>query len=538
MTQSTNHFDEMTCLMYLEGQLERSRALELSAHADSCMECRTLLHLLERESKFLTQVLLEENESVPARLLSPPEREKTSWGWIVTFGLAAAGAYTVWTGIEQLQQQLGQAGFGEGNLLTMLFFGGVFWKGWSTMTNFIEILAISTLGLLAFGLLRRSWRRWTTLALVMSALLLALGIPQPAAAAEVKKVQSYVLPKGETIKNDLMIFGSSARIEGTVDGDLITFGRTLTVNGHVTGDIIAFAQYLNINGQVDGNIRGFANTASLKGTVAKNVTIFTQNLDVDSAVKVGGGLTGFIGDGTIDGHVGRDLMAFGGRITLNGTIGGTATFHCERLSITSSAEVNGKSHYRGMRQPEVEANAKLASPLEIEIVKRTPDYAKPRYWLHQALHWGAAFVFGLLLILLIPGFFGRVVTISREYIFAFLLGFATFFGVPILAIIACITVVGLGVAISGALLWLVALYAAQTFVSVWVGEMLMKPESGGSKSQGAMIGRLALGLFILRIAFIIPYAGFWIKVAVIWWGLGALALTLFRKNQAAPLAAA
>jgi cytoskeletal protein CcmA (bactofilin family) len=538
MNESTNHFDEMTCLMYLEGQLDRSRALELSAHADSCMECRTLLRLLERESKFLTQVLLEENESVPARLLSPPEREKTSWGWIVTFGLAAAGAYTVWTGIEQLQQQLGQAGFGEGNLLTMLFFGGVFWKGWGTMTNFIEILAISTLGMVAFGLLRRSWRRWTTLALVMSALLLALGIPQPAAAAEVKKVQSYVLPKGETIKNDLMVFGNSARIEGTVDGDLITFGHTLTVNGHVTGDVISFAQYLNINGQVDGNIRGFANTANLKGTVAKNVTIFVQNLDVDSAVKVGGGLTAFTGDGAIDGHVGRDLMVFGGRIALNGSVGGNATLHCDRLNISSSAEIIGKASYKGSRQPEVDPAAKLASPLAIEILKHTPDYAKPRYWLHQALHWGAAFLFGLLLILLMPRFFGHVVATSREYLFAPLLGFATLVGVPILAIIACITVVGLGVGIASVLLWLVALYASQTFVSVWVGEMLMKPEGGSPSTAGGMIGRLAIGLVILRIAFIVPYVGFWIKCVVILWGLGALALALFRKNQTEPLAAA
>ncbi len=535
MTQSTNHFDEMTCLMYLEGQLERSRALELSAHADSCLECRTLLRLLERESKFLTQVLLEENESVPARLLSPPAREKTSWGWIVTFGLAAAGAYTVWTGIEQVQQQLGQAGFGEGNLLTMLFFGGVFWKGWSTMTNFIEILAISTLGILAFGLLRRSWRRWTTLALVMSALLLALGLPQPAGAAEVKKVQSYVLPKGETVKNDLMIFGATARIDGTVEGDLITFGQKLTVNGHVTGDVISFAQSLAINGQVDGNIRGFASMASLKGTVAKNVTAFVQNLDVDSAVRIGGGLTVFTGDATLDGHVGRDLMVFGARVTLSSAVAGNATLHCERLVITSSAEIDGKAHYKGTRQPEVEAGARLASPLEIEIVKRTPDYAKPRYWLHQALAWGAAFLFGLLIILLMPRFFGHVIVTTREYLFAPLLGFATLVGVPILAVIACVTVVGLGVGIAGVLLWVVALYAAQTFVSVWVGETLMKPEGGGSSGATGMIGRLALGLIILRIAFLVPYVGGWIKFGVLIWGLGALALALFRKNRAEPV---
>ena len=44
------HFDEMACLLYLEGQLEPSRAREMTLHLSECAECRTLLHALERES--------------------------------------------------------------------------------------------------------------------------------------------------------------------------------------------------------------------------------------------------------------------------------------------------------------------------------------------------------------------------------------------------------------------------------------------------------------------------------------------------------
>jgi cytoskeletal protein CcmA (bactofilin family) len=533
MAHSENHFDEMTCLMYLEGQLDRSRALELSAHADSCAECRALLRVLERESKHLAQALLEENEAIPARLLAPPSRQHTPWGWIVSFGLAAAGAYTVWTGVEQVQQQLGQAGFGEGNLLTMLLFGGVFWKGWGTMANFIEILAITTLGILAIGLLHRSWRRWTTLALVMSALLVALGLPQAAGAAEVKKVQFYVLAKDETIKNDLMVFGATARIDGTVDGDVISFGQKLTINGHVTGDVIGFAQSISINGQVDGNIRGFANMLNLKGTVGKNVTLFAQTVDFDSDAKIGGGMTAFMNQGTLDGRLGRDLMAFGAMISLDGIVGGNAKVQCERLTIGSSAEIKGKASYRGQRKPEVDSHARLASPLEIEIIKRTPDYAKPRYWLHQALAWGAAFLFGLIVILVAPRFFQNVVGASREYLFSFVIGLATFFGVIVLAIIAAVTVVGLGLAIPGILLLLVALYSAQTFVAAWLGNLLVRPTG----SSGAMIGRMALGLLILRILFVLPYIGLLAKCLIVLWGLGALALALFRMRQTQPQAA-
>ena len=47
------HFDEMACLLYLEGQLDQARASELAAHADQCAPCRDLLRALERESQLL-----------------------------------------------------------------------------------------------------------------------------------------------------------------------------------------------------------------------------------------------------------------------------------------------------------------------------------------------------------------------------------------------------------------------------------------------------------------------------------------------------
>ena len=36
------HYDEITCLQYLEGLLDRPTARELSAHTDQCTDCREL----------------------------------------------------------------------------------------------------------------------------------------------------------------------------------------------------------------------------------------------------------------------------------------------------------------------------------------------------------------------------------------------------------------------------------------------------------------------------------------------------------------
>src|SRR3989441_13345628 len=134
----------MTCLLYLEGQLERPRALELVAHAEGCAECRALLRALERESRLLAHALVEEDEAMPARLLAPPVSDNTPWAWIVSFGLAAAGTYTLWTAVvAPWRQELGRAGFGGVSLITLLFFGGVFWQGWRSVATMLNCVALA-----------------------------------------------------------------------------------------------------------------------------------------------------------------------------------------------------------------------------------------------------------------------------------------------------------------------------------------------------------------------------------------------------------
>jgi predicted anti-sigma-YlaC factor YlaD len=68
------HFDEMACLLYLEGQLEPQRAQELEAHVDECASCRNLLNALQSETTLLSAALTEDNEPIPARLLGERTR--------------------------------------------------------------------------------------------------------------------------------------------------------------------------------------------------------------------------------------------------------------------------------------------------------------------------------------------------------------------------------------------------------------------------------------------------------------------------------
>jgi hypothetical protein len=523
-----SHFDEMSCLLYLDGQLDSQKTREFELHTRACSACRSLLAALQRESALLHQAMLEEEESVPARLLAPPER--MPWGWI-SLAFASLGVFTLWTEvIEPMQAQMSQAGFGGVNLLAMLIFSGAFWKGWDQIMVLLQFFAAGALGAPLLFLLWRNRRRVRPVALVLCTLALLLAWPSPAGAAEMVKKERYTLPAGETLANDLIVTAGPVRIEGTVDGDLIAFCESVVIEGRVAGDVIVFTRRLTVNGEVGGSVRGFANSASINGTVTRNLMAFTEQVVLDEKASIGGGATLFAESLELSGRIGRDVLAFGKRLDLDSFVGGSLLFRGETLSIGSRAEILGKAKYRGRKEPQVDGAAKLASPLEIERPSRRPDYARPGFYWGQALRWGVGFIFGLVTILLLPDFFREIQRATQRYGPAFGFGAVSLVAIPILAVIACITIVGLAVGIGSLVLWIIALYACKVIVGTWLGERLLGP----STSTAGLVGRMALGTLILRVATAIPYIGSVVLCAYVLWGLGAITLAVYDRLRWKP----
>src|SRR5690349_18292012 len=251
---NVKHLDEMTCLLYLERQLDRARGLEVSAHTQECDRCRTLLRALERESRLLTRAMLEDTEPLPSRLAQFQEaaRRSMQWIWGLAFGLAATGVYALYTGyIQPWQQQLEQAGFSGTNLLGLLIFQSPFWKGWQPMITLLEILALATLGGLGVMFLRRRLRRGSALALVLAGLCAAMMLPAQASATELRKGDRVTVPKDEVIHSDLYAAGGQIRIAGTIEGDLVVAGGDVEVSGIVHGDLLSASGQVRMTGQVD-----------------------------------------------------------------------------------------------------------------------------------------------------------------------------------------------------------------------------------------------------------------------------------------------
>lgn len=523
-----NHFDEMTALLYLEGQLEPERAREVYAHTAECRACGDLVRALQREGVWLREALAADEESVPARLLAAPER-KTPWGWIAVLGLSAGGVYTVWTGIvDPWRAQAAQSGFTQSGLLTMLFFSGTFWKGWDAMRSLMEFVSMSSLAIVVSWVLRRHWRRLTmTAGIVVGAVLflaLALAVPSAGAAETVHGKPNYTLPAGQTVRTDLIVWADRTTIDGDVNGDLISWSRIVTVNGHVKGDVICWAQNVRITGTVDGNVRTLAQSVDIGGTIGRNFLGWSSETNLEDKASIGGSATFGSDDATLAGRIAGDVLGMANTFDVSGPINGNVNVRANHFILDSTADIAGRVKYTSRNTAEVAQGAKIAS-IERVIPKTAPDYATWHFYRNRILLWGVGFVFGLVLLLLMPGFYADATIACKNYAPAAGFGLLFMFATPIAAFIACITVVGLGVGIATLLLYAIAMYASTVFLSGFIGEIILGPAIG----TGAMIGRLALGLAIIHVLRVLPYVGGWILFIAMFWGFGAMVMAIYKR---------
>ena len=531
---TNKHLDEITLLLYVERQLDRETAQEVSLHTQTCERCLTLLRALDRESRLLTRSMLEQDEPLPERLAEFRARGKgpAQWIWGLVVAIVLLGVYTLYVQIiepwENWQQQFEQAGFGGTNLLSLLVFQGAFWKGWQSMFTLVEFVALASFAGFAFFLARKYVRRGTALAVMFASMGLILAMATPASATEFRKSDSVQIKKDEVIKTDVFAMGNQIKEEGTIDGDFYAFGQQVEVTGHVTGDIICFCRSLRVGGQVDGNIRTGSNNITITGNVERSVTCFTDLTTLDSGGKIGHNLTAFSSNLILDGTLGRDFLGFIGHGTIDGTVGGEVRAKGATLSIGNNASIGGKASFEGDRPPDVASGAKLASPIEFKKMEHDSHHERGAgHYIWRIVWAGAWILLGLILISLMPIFSRETVESAERYGASLGLGVLVFFGVAIAAVIACVTIVGLLVGVSTLFLWIVTLFSSYVVAGAVVGRWIL----GKSYDLWPSVGRMALGVLIVVIATGIPHVGGWIMFGVWIWGMGAVSLALYRRIQ-------
>ena len=362
------------------------------------------------------------------------------------------------------------------------------------------------------------------ISLIIIALLggvLNFGIPTQAGPWKVES-DVFKLAKDQVIEGDLIFSGERLEIDGTIQGDLLLFSEEVIINGRIDGSILgAVTGKLSNSGIVGGSIRGFINEAHLHqdGVIKGSITALAVKLITERDSMVEKGILGRFTEVDLKGRI-------SGPVSINSAI-----------STKLSGEINGEVRVGGARVkwvPPLTVTGKVidstgydSNPAKLEGISLNGGFQQQKPFKDQmAILKGAAifsfiwFLGSLLTSLVLYRIFPRTAWNITEpstvnFRRSLLWGLIGLIGLPILAIILTITIVGLPLAILLALFYLLLILFAGIPLNLWFGRLIFK-----SKLNPVLMIVLG-GLFLALLKFL-PIVGLLINPFLLALGMGMI----------------
>jgi cytoskeletal protein CcmA (bactofilin family) len=235
-------------------------------------------------------------------------------------------------------------------------------------------------------------------------------------------------------------------------------------------------------------------------------------------------------DGTvrIAGHVTGDVVSVSGPVRVGGRVDGDLITVADRAFLGPTARIGGDLRY-GDKSPVLAPGAAVRGKVRHEDVG---DEASGWGWVSGLAWWLAVsistLIVGALLVWLAPGALLAAERAVRERLGATIgWGIAIAIGVPLLAILALVTLVGIPFGVALLFAAIPVLLLAYT-TTVWiVGRRVLR-----NRSTSLWVALFA-GWAILRVLALIPVVGALVGLAATVVGLGALTVALWRARRPA-----
>ena len=530
-------YSEQTCAIFVDGELTVEEARHLQDHLLTCQRCRNLVDTLRAESRVLTEALRElPEEAASAEPFSRLRRSKV-WGDLAVMGavLALGAIVSVWINEQEIPQALEWFNPFSVNGLTNLMFNLSYYfahGGTAMLTEYAAVVGGLLFALLLGGGALLLGRRGRLRQPGLHLLIMLLALSLPGFAMERRHGEFVTVPASETVDDTLLATGNTVRVEGVVNGDLVVFCRNLEVRGTVKGDVMSFARRAVVSGSVEGHIFNFSQSLDLDGQIGHSIYGWTQSFHLDNRGRVGGGIVAGAGEVILEGEVKRSVTIFTGNADVSGSIGRELIIAGGSLTLNNAARVGGDltARVHQLKDVHIADGATIAGKRDIQVRVRTSRFTRPRFYFHQAVWFASAILVGWLGLVLFPGFVQASTQAVGSGWRSLGLGVGILAGVPVLIVVAAITLVGLPLALMFCALYLAAIYLAKIWVGAFLGRILLRPAAATKRDW--ILG-LLLGLLILTIVGFIPYLGGLVRFGMVCLGLGAFAWQLYQASRPA-----
>lgn len=375
-----------------------------------------------------------------------------------------------------------------------------------------------------FKAMKKGLVLFSTLLIFVVVALAVLVIPAEARVVYDRE-NPVALGSAEVVDDDLFIAATQVAIRGTVNGDVFVAGGSVAIEGTINGDVYAAGGLVTVTGKVSQDLVVLGGNVNLSGAeVGDGVIAGAGQLDISSDTKIGGGLIFAGGWGILSGEVGRNVVGGCGRLLLDGSVGRSVYVGASVLNVDSAARIGGSLTYRAGKSESISSAAEIKGGLN-----KVSGTAPRKGWRFSLKNFGLAgyvysYVSSLVVGIILVYFFRFQVERVAETVLiqpwrSLGLGFLVLFLTPVAVIIFLASVVGIPIGLIIFALWMLSIYLTHFFISYLFGDSLAGLLKDRSLNPYLV---MALGLLVYQLLGLIPIFNFFIGLATILFGLGAL----------------
>ncbi len=368
-------------------------------------------------------------------------------------------------------------------------------------------------------------------------ILVAILIPVISLKAAADKNGLVFVATDEVITGNLIAAGENVLIDGTISGDLITASQSLIVNGRVEGDIIAIAQNIDIKGEVGGNIRVVGNNVDISSVVTRNLNVFGSNIMISENARVG--WDAILGGSTVitKGNINGFLDIYAQNASLDSKIGKNARINIYNesqnpsLSVSKNTTINGDLDYTANVSASIDNQAVISGQTNFHKSENKKNSNTWPNWV-----WGRLFAFlstiliGLVLVFILPKNSTAIINKIRSHPGkSVLIGAIITLATPLLLLLLMVTIIGLPLALILFLTVLAGVLLSTAVSSLLLGSLIV--QNVLKKNLTSLFWPLVLGVAIITLLSSLPYLGWLISLAAIWFGLGGIILYVSNQSK-------
>ncbi len=370
------------------------------------------------------------------------------------------------------------------------------------------------------------------------AISIALLIWTTAVSATSHAAEGDVNEAGATVEitadNAANIHAAGARVNigGIARDDVRAAGAIVNIDVESGGNLHVAGSQVNINGKVTGEAWLAGAEVKIDAVTGKALKAAGAWIEVVESSEVGAESSLAAALIEFRGAAGNNLKLYGDEVVFSGQASGDVTIKGRTVSVAEDASVQGGLTIQSVEKADIAPAATIAGDItQTALTKEDFDKGEGAFdGIGGALVFAiGVFLFGLILVVLARSSVEQGISVLRSHPGKSILwGLFVFIGLPLLAIISLVTVVGIPIGVTVLLtlpfLFLLGFTATAFGLSDW-----LLNRSGEPKTMGPRLLLLAVGVIVVIVLGFVPVVGGLIIIFALLFGLGAAVVTIGQR---------